>query len=210
MTSRSAGTPVFAGIVIHRHGPIAEIHGILDMVRPVRIRMHFMTCAAGSALRVLIHMHEMKIFSAVSEIGRFVRTQLRKRRFVVTGKTNAIFPFGVGSVKIRRIIFCQYPPIIRAVRIMTADAIRILDRAVAVLACLQIRFHIQDIALFGRKFLVMARQTKLELLLRQKFREVRKMRIMAVHAEFWIAHRAVFYEGPLGEGGFVRVTVRTD
>jgi len=207
MTARGAGAAVCVRGEIHGHGPVAESNVVLDVLRISCISVHFMAGPAGPSFYDLIDMHVVKIPVAVPETGRFQREPLSKRRLVMAGYAECVFPVGIGGVKIGRIVPGKDPPVVRTVRVVAGNTVSGPDRAMVFLVRLQIRFHIHDLASFRVKLLVMTTQAKFHLAFYEEPRKVGKVRVVTVQASLGIVHGAMLRNGALRKGRLARMTV---
>jgi len=180
------------------------------MVLRSGIRMHFMTGLAGPAFGSLIDMNKVEVFITVPEIGRRLGAQILKCGFIMTGKTEAVFSVRIGCIEVSGIIFHQDAPIVRAVRIMTSDAILLFYGTVTALVRFQERLHVHDLAPFRIQSFIMALQAELHLRALKQLRGVGKVGVMTVHAGLCIHHGAVFSKGLFHQRRLVRMAVGTE
>ena len=173
------------------------------------VAVDLMACPAGPALDRLVHMYKMKILLAVPESCRGNGVSSGERLIIVTHDAEGVFPLGIGNVEIRGVIVHQDPIKIRSVRIMAGGTISTLDRPVNVLVCLEIGFHIRDLAVaFRHQLTVVTFKTKVHLGKDQELRLISEVGFVAVSAGLGVVHGTMLRNRLLNECGLIRMARR--
>ena len=97
-----------------------------------------MAGAATASLLLFIHMEEMQIEITTAKISQCRRPFIKGYILVVTLKADSIVFGGIRSIECLREIFSKYPPVLRAMRVVTGVAITLFDGAMPELAIVYI------------------------------------------------------------------------
>jgi len=137
-------------------------------------------------MRCLVDMNEMKIAIAVTEFSHAGGAFLGRQRRIMTAETKIVIGDEEGSVKALRVLVCQLPVIIGAVRVVASGTVSVLDRA------MRIRIRCQQLLHAGEFLfvvclslildsLVVALQTDIESVSKEQSAFLRRVRVVTVH-----------------------------
>jgi hypothetical protein len=111
MASRLATPAGFSFFVIGRQDPFSEWNPVTNVLRIVR-SMWVVACPAGAAFLRFMHMHEMQVSIAVSEICQRRGFFLARNGPFMAHETKLIIVLVVTRIEERRVIFTQHPEVL--------------------------------------------------------------------------------------------------
>src|SRR5512135_3103127 len=159
MASRRALPAVCCFREADRKLPCRERHFVANVFRVVR-GMRVVTRPAGASFHRFVHMDEMQVLIAVSEICERRGPVVFGYAFLMAHETKFIVILVIGRVEELREKLAQHPEIPGPVSVVTAGAIVLLNGAVMIGIVRQDVLHVRDTAILAVILPVMAAQAE--------------------------------------------------
>jgi len=158
-----ASAPVFKVFEMNGNLPVTELCGFTDMPGSFG-GMNIMADHAPPPFPGVVHMHVVEVFISVSEACGRGCSLFEGKLLIMAIKTETVFLYFEGGVKCGRERLSQHPPIVRTVRIMADRTVPRQDRTVVLGIVHEPFLHIQNIAVGGLAYPIVAREADVHIL----------------------------------------------
>ena len=143
MASRQTAAAGIRFLKAYRKLPLRKRHFVTNVSRVVR-GMRVVARAARASFHKFIHMDIVQVAVAISEVRQRCGRFIAGNGFFVTHKTKFVIFRIIARIEELREKFAQHPEIGRTVGVVTARAISLFNRAVAVGIVVQDRLHVRN------------------------------------------------------------------
>lgn len=205
MTSRQAGAAAFSYLEPDGQVPGAERHGVADMLRVVS-RMSVVACPARAALHGLVHVDEMKVLLAVSELCQGRGLGIEDYRLFMAVEAELVVLQVEGCVKYAGKVLLQYPEVVGAVQVVACQTVMLFYRAMGGLVQVEVLLHVRYLAVGRFNRLVVAHHTGFDRLFGKLSHIIGDMGVMAGETLPLVRQTAMFHLDPVDPLFLVRVT----